>query len=89
MIGTPRFQHGSIVRVKNKHTADTWYLRFYEDVGGRRVYRTKRIGTIRELPRLRDVEKAVLTLRAKINTEVRSPETVAELISHYKRHELA
>ncbi len=62
MIGTPRFQHGSIVRVKNKKTDDTWYLRFYEDVGGQRVYRKKRIGSVREFLRIRDVERTVLTL---------------------------
>jgi hypothetical protein len=30
MIGTPRFQHGSLIRVKNKTTDDTWFLRFYD-----------------------------------------------------------
>jgi hypothetical protein len=34
------------------------------------------------------LRKAVLSLRAKINSGVRSPETVADLITHYKQHEL-
>jgi integrase len=88
MIGTPRFQHGSLIRVKNKSTDDTWYLRFYEDVDGQRVYRKKRIGTVRQFPHLRDAEKAALSLRAKINSAVRSPETVDALIAHYLKHEL-
>jgi integrase len=91
MIGTPRFQHGSLIRVKNKTTDDTWFLRFYEEVNGKRVYRKQKIGTAREYPRLRDAEKAVLALRAKINVNSghHSPETVRELLEHYTEHELA
>src|SRR5271163_4240641 len=88
MIGSSRFQQGSLMLVKNKTTSDTWFLRFYEDVRGKRVYRKQRIGTVREFPHRRDAEKAVLTLRAKINSEVRSPETVNDLVSHYQKHEL-
>jgi integrase len=76
------------MRVKNKTADDTWFLRFYEDVQGRRVYRKQRIGTVKELPTRRDAEKAVISLRARINSEVRLPGTVNELISHYKQHEL-
>ena len=88
MIGTSRFQNGSLIRVKNKSTDDTWFLRFYEEADGRRVYRKQRIGTVREFPHRRDAEKAALSLRVKINSEVRSPETVDELIAHYTKHEL-
>jgi integrase len=88
MIGSPRFQHGSLIRVKNKTTDDTWFLRFYEDVGGKRTYRKRKIGSVRRFPRKADAEKAVLALRAKINSEVRSPETVTELLAHYTKHEL-
>ena len=41
-----------------------------------------------KLPLRRDAEKAVLSLRTNINSGVRSPETVADLIAHYKQHEL-
>jgi integrase len=77
-----------ICRVKNKTTDDTWFLRFYQDVDGKRVYRKHKIDTVRELPRRADAEKAVLALRAKINSQLRVPETVSELITHYKKHEL-
>jgi integrase len=83
-----RFQHGSLTLVKNKTAPDTWYFRFYQEQGNRRVYRKQRIGTVIELPRRRDAEKAVLHLRSNINSDTRSPETVSELVAHYKKHEL-
>jgi hypothetical protein len=88
MVGSNRFQNGSLTLVKNKTTDDSWLFRFYEDVEGRRVHRNRKIGTVKELPRRRDAEKAVVALRAKINTGVRSPETVNGLVTHYLQHEL-
>jgi integrase len=90
MIGSPRFQHGSLIRVKNKTTDDTWFLRFYEDVQGQRVYRKQKIGSVRQYPRRSDADKAVLALRAKINVSsgVRAPETVGDLLTHYTQYEL-
>jgi integrase len=88
MIESRRFQNGSLMLVKNKTTPDTWFLRFYEDTGEKRVYRKQRIGTVREFPHRRDAEKAVLALRGKINTEVSSPETVNDLLAHYQKYEL-
>jgi integrase len=90
MIGSNRFQNGSLIRVKNKNAADTWFLRYYEDVLGKRVYRKRKIGTVRDYPHRRDAEKAVLSLRSEINSNsgVRSPETVNSLIAHYSVHEL-
>ena len=43
---------------------------------------------MRELPRGRKAEKAVISLRSTINSEVRSPELVRDLVAHYRRHEL-
>jgi integrase len=88
MIESTRFQQGSLMLVKNKTTDNSWFFRFYEDREGKRVHRNQRIGTVREFPHRRDAEKAVLSLRAKINSGVRSPETVNDLITHYKQHEL-
>ena len=39
-------------------------------------------------PRRRDAEKAVLSLRSTINSGVRAPQTVNDLIAHYRKHEL-
>lgn len=83
-----RFQNGSLTLVKNKRADDSWFFRYYEDVDGKRVHRNLRIGTVRELPRRRDAEKAVLSLRSTINSGVRAPETVRDLVAHYRKHEL-
>jgi integrase len=74
--------------VKNKKADDSWFFRYYEDVGGKRVHRNLRVGSVRELPRRRDAEKAVLSLRSTINSGVRAPETVRDLVAHYQKHEL-
>jgi hypothetical protein len=57
MIGSRRFQNGSLTLVKNLTKSDTWFLRFDEEVGDKRVYRRKRIGTVRDFPHRRDAEK--------------------------------
>lgn len=88
MIGSSRYQQGCLILAKNKTTEDTWFLRFYEDRAGQRVYRKRRLGTVKQLPHRRDAEKAAHALRAKINTEVRSPETVDDLTAHYSKYEL-
>lgn len=88
MIQSTRFQQGSLTRVKNKTAPDSWFFRYYEGQAGRRVHRNLRIGTVADLPHRRDAEKAALTMRAKINSGVRSPETVAKAITHYSNVEL-
>ena len=86
--GSNRFQNGSLTLVKNKRADDSWFFRYYEDVAGKRVHRNIRIGTVRDFPRRRDAEQAVLSLRSTINSGVRSPETVSDLVVHYRKHEL-
>jgi integrase len=86
--GGNRFQNGSLTLVKNKKADASWLFRYYEDVDGKRVHRNLKVGTVRELPRRRDAEKAVLSLRSNINSGVRAPETVNDLVTHYRKHEL-
>ncbi len=83
-----RFQRGSLLREPRKGKPDVWVFRFYEYTNGKRQYRRQIIGTVSELPLKRDAEKAVATLRANINSVIRVPQTVAELIVHYREHEL-
>jgi integrase len=83
-----RFQNGSLTLVKNKKADDGWFFRYYEDVARKRVHRNLRIGTVRAFPPRRDAEKAVLSLRSTINSGIRSPQTVSELVAHYRKHEL-
>ena len=87
MIGT-RYQKGSLLKRNRKSVPDTWVFRWYEHAGGKRIYRTQTVGTVATLPLRRDAEKAVAALRVKINSEIRSPETVSDLIAHYLKHEL-
>jgi hypothetical protein len=51
-------------------------------------YRRQTIETATELPRKRDAEQAVVALRSNIDVGNRVPQTVEELINHYRDHEL-
>jgi len=86
--GGNRFQNGSLTLVKNKKADASWLFRYYEEVDGKRVHRNLKVGTVRELPYRRDAEKAVLSLRSNINSGVRAPQTVNDLVTHYRKHEL-
>ncbi len=83
-----RFQNGSLMKLKRKNGTQVWAFRWYDSTGDKRTYRKRIIGTVEKIPLRRDAEKAVLSLRTNINSGVRSPETVTDLISHYKQHEL-
>lgn len=83
-----RFQNGSLFKVKRKGRSDVWAFRFYEEVGGKRVYRKRVIGTVDQFPLRRDAEKEVALMRTQINFDVHAPQTVAELVQHYEEHEL-
>lgn len=67
MTESTRFQQGSLMRVKNKTTPDTWFFRYDEEQNGRRVHRNLKIGSVLEFPLRKDAEKAVLSQRANIN----------------------
>jgi integrase len=83
-----RFQEGSLLRLKRKTGPDAWVFRWYEEISGERKYRKSVIGTVDRLPTRHDAEGAILSLRRNINSEQRAPETVSELITHYRKHEL-
>ena len=88
MTESTRFQQGSLMRVKNKTTPDSWFFRYREFCDGRRVQRNIKIGTVVDLPHRRDAELVVLARRASINAEVHTPETVHDLVAHYTKYEL-
>lgn len=83
-----RLQEGSLLLLKRKAGPDAWVFRWYEESDGKRRYRKTVIGTVDRLRTRHDAETAVLSLKRNINAEVRAPETVSELISHYRKHEL-
>ena len=83
-----RFQNGSLLKIKRKNGEQVWAYRWYEDTGVSRTYRKRILGTVAQLPQRRDAERAVSVLRININVGVRTPQTVAELVTHYRKHEL-
>ena len=83
-----RFQEGSILRLKRKSGSDVWVFRWYEELNGARTYRKVTIGSVDRFPARLDAENAVAALRRNINSEFRVPETVSELITHYRDNEL-
>ena len=83
-----RFQEGSLLRLKRKTGPDAWVFRWYDESNGSRRYRKALVGTVDRYPTRHDAEGAVLALRRNINAEQRPPETVSELIAHYRTEEL-
>ena len=83
-----RFQEGSLLRLKRKTGPDAWVFRWYDESNGERKYRKTVIGTVDRLPTRHDAEGAILAFRRNINSEHRVPETVTDLIAHYRKHEL-
>lgn len=83
-----RLQQGSLLKLKRKSGPDVWVFRWYEETNGTRTYRKRTLGSVVRYPHLRDAEKAANALRDTINAEFTVPETVGELITHYRTHEL-
>jgi integrase len=83
-----RIQQGSLLKLKRKSGPDIWVLRWYEETNGKRVYRKRTLGNVLRYPHQRDAERAADALRSSINSEFVVPETVSELVTHYRKHEL-
>lgn len=83
-----RIQQGSLLKLKRKSGPDVWVLRWYDETGGTRTYRKRTLGNVIRYPHLRDAEKAADALRNTINSEFIVPENIAELVTHYREHEL-
>jgi integrase len=83
-----RFQQGSLLRMRRKGTPDIWVFRWYEHKNGKRRYMKRTMGTVVEFPQRRDAERALLSFRYAINSEVATPQKVCDLIAHYQQHEL-
>ena len=84
-----RYQRGSLSLQKLKSKPATWVFRYYAEEDGQRVYKKKIVGTVVELPKRKDAEKAVLQLRIDVNEGTAfSPMNVEQLVAHYKSNEL-
>ncbi len=93
MFRRSRYQHGMLSRVKRKQGPDCWAFRWWEiDASGKRVRRTKTLGTVKKYPTETSALKAVEALRITINEDRPNPEqepvTVGALITHFKQNEL-
>ena len=79
-----RFQEGCLYREKRKAGPDAWVFRYRDGQTNRKEI----VGTVEQFPTKTLARKACESLRSSINREVRSPRTVAELVSHYRDKEL-
>jgi integrase len=89
-----RYQQGSVQREKRKRGTDVWVFRWWETASDGSEKRRKAIvGTVKTFPTEATALKAAQALRIDANQDVplteAGPETVAELIAHYKLKELA
>ena len=88
------YQRGCLRRTKRRAGPDRWeYLWREDDVTGKRVRRTKVIGTVEQYPTGELAQAAVNGLRVRINEDrLRRPGhdiLVADLVDHYVQTELS
>lgn len=84
-----RYQRGSLQLMKRKSLPDAWYFRYYTGSGKKKVYKRQFIGTINNMPKRKDAERAIMQLRANINDGAEyAPLNLAQLIAHYREKEL-
>jgi integrase len=79
-----RYQNGCLYRERRKAGPDVWSYRWRDG----KINRKEKIGTVDQFHTRKEAMLACELIRKNINTGVRSPRTVAELISHYQQHEL-
>ena len=86
-----RYQNGSLTREARRAGPDVWVFRWREatehDI---RARRKAIVGTVTEFPTKALAKKAVESqgLRKNINRDTFTPQTVAELVTHYQQKEL-
>lgn len=85
---TRYYQNGCLTRERRKSGPKVWIFRWREDTPEGRKQRKAIVGTLEQYPKKADAMRACEFLRANVNREIRSPRTVAELVSHYTEKEL-
>jgi len=86
-------QHGSIIQATRKQGPDVWQFRWSEkDRSGRRIYRKKVIGTVRQYPDAQAARHATTALLAHINAGASENGgckiTVEQICEHFEQREL-
>lgn len=79
-----RYQRGCLVREKRKCGPAVWVFRHRDG----NTHRKQIVGTVQQYHTKADAQKACEFLRSSINRDTKSPQTFAELVDHYTRHEL-
>lgn len=79
-----RYQNGCLYRERRKAGPDVWVFRWRDGKANRK----EKIGTVDQFTNRKTALKVCEAIRTNINLEVRSPRTVAELVSHYTKNEL-
>jgi hypothetical protein len=86
---TQRYQRGSLSVMKRKSLPDAWFFRYYTAENGQRVYKRKFVGTVIDLPKRKDAEKAVTQLRVDVNEGAAfAPLNFEQLVAHFKANEM-
>lgn len=88
MTTRAHYQQGSLTREARTHGAAVWVFRWREDTSEGRVKRKAIVGTVVQYRTKALAQKACATLRTNINRETFTPQTVAELVTHYREKEL-
>jgi integrase len=88
-----RYQQGSVQREKRQNGADVWVFRWWESTfDGTSKRRKAIVGTVEAFPTEASALKAAKALRIDANQQTPhsegGPETVAELVAHYRLKEL-
>jgi integrase len=88
-----RYQQGSVQREKRQSKADVWVFRWWESTfDGTSKRRKAIVGTVEAFPTEASALKAAKALRIDANQQTPhfdgGPETVAELVAHYRLKEL-
>jgi integrase len=82
------YQRGSLTREPRAHSPTVWVFRWRENTSEGRVKRKMIVGTVEQYRTKSAAQKACELLRTNINRETFTPQTVAELVTHYGEKEL-
>jgi len=78
------YQYGTLVPEPRRRGPDIWVYRFFENRNGKRVRRKALVGTLDELPKRADAERACEKLRLAANAESdESTPTMCGIIGRY------
>jgi integrase len=89
-MSTTRYQQGSVERVKRAKGPDVWVYRYRQTIDGKRLHRSRVLGTVKELKSKAEAKRTAENLRAEVNAaEDRAAKmTVTDAWGHFQAYEL-